>query len=53
MLLLMRIGTWNLDGRWSDEHAKFLQRQDCNVWLLTEVRTDLDLLGYGHRSGPR
>ena len=46
MLLLMRIGTWNLNGRWSDEHAKFLDRQDCNVWLLTEVRTDVHLQGY-------
>src|SRR5665647_481766 len=45
MPLLMRIGSWNLHGRWSDEHAKFLERLDCNVWLLTEVRTDVHLAG--------
>jgi hypothetical protein len=41
----MRIGSWNLHGRWSDEHPKFLERQDCNVWLLAEVRTDVHLVG--------
>jgi hypothetical protein len=46
MLLHMRIGTWNLDGRWTDEPAKFLEWQDCDVWLLTEVSTDVHLHGY-------
>jgi hypothetical protein len=42
----MRIGTWNLDGRWSDEHYKFLEEQDCDVWLPTEVSADVHLHGY-------
>ena len=33
----MRIGTWNLDGRWGDKHRDLLQREACDVWLLTEV----------------
>jgi hypothetical protein len=41
----MRIGSWNLQRRWSDEHAEFLERQDCNVWPLAEVRTDVHLAG--------
>jgi hypothetical protein len=44
----LRIGTWNLAGRWSDEHAAFVAQQRCDVWLLTEVRSDVDLDGY-HR----
>ncbi len=32
----MRIGTWNLAGRWS-RHQEFLQDQKCDAWLLTEV----------------
>ena len=42
----MRIGTWNLGGRWGDQHRAFLRRRDCDVWLLTEVRTDVQLHGY-------
>ncbi|PUA82454.1 endonuclease/exonuclease/phosphatase family protein [Nocardioides currus] len=39
----MRIGTWNLAGRWSEDHAFLLLEAQCDVWLLTEVsdRTDL------------
>lgn len=33
----MRIGTWNLAGRWSDAHLAFLLDLDCDVMLLTEV----------------
>lgn len=33
----MRVGTWNLAGRWSDQHASLLEAQRCDVWLLTEV----------------
>lgn len=33
----MRIGTWNLAGRWSDAHSGFLRDLDCDVVLLTEV----------------
>ena len=42
----MRIGTRNLGGRWGDQHRAFLRRRDCDVWLLTEVRTDVQLHGY-------
>ena len=33
----MRIGTWNLAGRWSEAHLEFLLGLDCDVLLLTEV----------------
>lgn len=33
----MKIGTWNLDGRWSANHQQFLEKGKCDVWLLTEV----------------
>ena len=42
----MRIGTWNLDGRWSLAHQAFMQEQMCDVWLLTEVPGDISLQGY-------
>lgn len=42
----MRVGTWNLAGRWSPAHRGLLTVQDCDVWLLTEVRDDVDLPGY-------
>jgi len=42
----VRIGTWNLDNRWSPAHADLLLAQDCHVWLLTEVRDAVDLPGY-------
>lgn len=35
----MRIGTWNLAGRWSLAHQSFLEDAECDVWLLTEVPT--------------
>ena len=36
----MRIGTWNLDGKWEDAHRQVLLDQDCHIWLLTEVSPD-------------
>lgn len=42
----LRIGTWNLAGRWSDRHKAALAEADCDVWLLTEVRSDTALDGY-------
>jgi hypothetical protein len=42
----MRIGTWNLAGRWTDAHAALLAGLDCDVLLLTEVSERLDLHGY-------
>ena len=42
----MRIGTWNLAGRWTGSHADLLKQSDCDVWLLTEVRGDVTLDEY-------
>src|SRR5438045_3937076 len=33
----LRIGTWNLEGKWSQAHEQVMGAQDCDVWLLTEV----------------
>ncbi len=43
----MRVGTWNLEGRWSQDHLALLAAQECDVWLLTEVRHDTSLPGFG------
>jgi endonuclease/exonuclease/phosphatase family metal-dependent hydrolase len=42
----VRIGTWNLAGRWSDAHLALLLEADCDVWLLTEVNERTSLPGY-------
>ena len=42
----MRIGTWNLAGRWSPDHERLLLSQRCDVWLLTEVSDKVLLEGY-------
>lgn len=42
----MRIGTWNLAGRWTAAHCALLLEQGCDVWLLTEVREDVVLAGF-------
>lgn len=42
----MRIGTWNLAGRWSDVHGALMLDADCDVWLLTEVHERTSLPGY-------
>jgi hypothetical protein len=42
----MRIGTWNLDGRWKPEHEALMVAADCDVWLLTEVNECVELAGY-------
>lgn len=48
----MRIGTWNLAGRWSDDHLTLTVEADCDVWLLTEVNERTSLPGYAvHLSG--
>jgi endonuclease/exonuclease/phosphatase family metal-dependent hydrolase len=48
----VRIGTWNLDGRWSTEHRTLMLDADCDVWLLTEVNERTTLPGYAvHLSG--
>jgi endonuclease/exonuclease/phosphatase family metal-dependent hydrolase len=47
----VRIGTWNLAGRWSDDHAALLATADCDVWLLTEVSERTELEGYALHLG--
>lgn len=42
----LRLGTWNLAGRWSERHKAALAAVDCDVWLLTEVRSDTAMDGY-------
>ena len=42
----MRIGTWNLAGRWTDDHQALMLDADCDVWLLTEVSERTALPGY-------
>lgn len=42
----MKIGTWNLAGRWDARHEALLDAQDCDVWLLTEVNERVQLPGY-------
>ncbi|NPC41049.1 endonuclease/exonuclease/phosphatase family protein [Nocardioides sp. zg-1230] len=42
----MRIGTWNLAGRWSDDHRRLLLEADCDVWLLTEVNERTSFPGF-------
>jgi hypothetical protein len=42
----VRIGTWNLAGRWTPAHAALLEAAECDVWLLTEVDERVDLDGY-------
>ena len=42
----VRIATWNLDGRWSDDHRALMLEADCDVWLLTEVGERTALPGY-------
>lgn len=32
-------------GKWSDEHRKLLEREDCDVWLLTEVPLEAEISG--------
>lgn len=41
----MRIGTWNLAGRWSAGHQRLLEEAGCDVWLLTEVPSAFALEG--------
>ncbi|MDN4160878.1 endonuclease/exonuclease/phosphatase family protein [Nocardioides abyssi] len=42
----MRIGTWNLAGRWDARHRALMDAMDCDVLLLTEVSERLDLPGH-------
>jgi hypothetical protein len=49
----VRIGTWNLEGRWSDRHRDLLTTMDCDVLLLTEVPKCFELAGFGVHRGER
>ena len=42
----MRVGTWNLAGRWSEQHLTYLLALDCDVLLLTEVSERVDVAGH-------
>ena len=45
----MRLGAWNLAGRWSNDHRGFLEGLQCDVLLLTEVSDRVELPGItGH-----
>lgn len=49
---MTRVGTWNLEGKWSQKHEELLQELDCDVLLLTEVRRDTAPHGYhSHLTG--
>lgn len=39
--------TWNLAGRWTERHRRFLEDLDCDVLLLTEVNERFEL--HAHR----
>ncbi|TIC85683.1 endonuclease/exonuclease/phosphatase family protein [Nocardioides sp. GY 10127] len=41
----MRIGTWNLAGRWGDAHLRLLESLACDVLLLTEVSERVEVPG--------
>lgn len=41
----MRIGTWNLEGKWHDEHLAVIHELDCDVLLLTEVKHGTHISG--------
>jgi hypothetical protein len=42
----VRVGTWNLAGRWTPAHRHFLLALDCDVLLLTEVSERLEVPGH-------
>lgn len=45
----LRIGTWNLQGRWDERHLGFIGQMNCDVLLLTEVSDRAEIPGmHGH-----
>lgn len=46
----MKVGTWNMEGRWTPAHEELLRDQRCDVWLLTEVS---DRMTLGDHNGIR
>jgi hypothetical protein len=55
--LVIRIGTWNLEGKSTTHHTEFLERSACDIWLLTEVPPSLQLasgtIAFSADMGPR
>ncbi len=50
----VRIGTWNLQGRWDQRHVDQITAMSCDVLLLTEVSERIELPGTSiHASGMR
>jgi len=47
----VRIGTWNLAGRWSADRERLMGAQDCDLWLLTEVNDGVELPGMRRHVG--
>lgn len=47
----MRIGTWNLAGRWDSRHLDLIRSMDCDVLLLTEVSERVVVPGYALHLG--
>lgn len=47
----MRIGTWNLAGRWDARHLDLIQEMDSDILLLTEVSERTELPGYDMHLG--
>lgn len=41
----MRIGTWNLEGRWSEQHHVLITSLRCDLLLLTEMPSTVRLSG--------
>lgn len=47
----LRIGTWNLQGRWDERHLGLLDAMSCDVLLLTEVSERVSIPGlHAHHS---
>jgi hypothetical protein len=47
---VVRIGTWNLDGKWTPQHLTVLETGRCDIWLLTEVPEAMSVDGHVVRS---
>lgn len=45
----LRIGTWNMQGQSSLDHDFLLNREQCDVWLLTEVSEKIKMPWYVSR----
>jgi hypothetical protein len=43
---LLSIGTWNLEGKSGPDHRNLLASQNCDIWLLTEVKPDVAVNGH-------